>query len=88
MRRAVVGVLASLDVGERDGDALAGVHLQGAGKLAHFLRDVRVELSLNDGHRLWSQITRDDQERLGLEHQQRVYVEPRRARVFAEVNHG
>jgi sulfate transport system ATP-binding protein len=57
-------------------------------RLTHLGFEVRVELSLNDGHRLWSQITRDDQERLGLEHQQKVYVEPRRQRVFAEAAHG
>jgi len=57
-------------------------------RLTHLGFEVRVELALNDGHRLWSQITRDDLDRLGLEHQQRVYVEPRRARTFAEVGRG
>jgi sulfate transport system ATP-binding protein len=57
-------------------------------RLTHLGFEVRVELALNDGHRLWSQITRDDLDRLGLENQQRVYVEPRHARVFAEAGRG
>jgi len=57
-------------------------------RLTHLGFEVRVQLELNDGHRLWSQITRDDLERLGLKQQQRVYVEPRRAHVFAEATHG
>jgi sulfate transport system ATP-binding protein len=57
-------------------------------RLTHLGFEVRVELALNDGHRLWSQITRDDLDRLGLEHQQRVFVEPRHARTFAEAGRG
>ena len=57
-------------------------------RLTHLGFEVRVQLELNDGHSLWSQITRDDLERLGLKQQQRVYVEPRRAHVFAEAAHG
>ncbi|HYW88436.1 MAG TPA: TOBE-like domain-containing protein [Chloroflexota bacterium] len=53
-------------------------------RLTHLGFEVRVQLELNDGHRLWSQITRDDLDRLGLRRQQRVYVEPRRAHTFAE----
>src|SRR6266568_5774943 len=45
-------------------------------RLTHLGFEVRVELALTeDGTRLWSQITRADLERLGLERHQRVYVE-------------
>ncbi len=54
-------------------------------RLTHLGFEVRVQLELNDGQRLWSQITRDDLERLGLRQQQRVFVEPRRAHTFAEL---
>jgi sulfate/thiosulfate transport system ATP-binding protein len=57
-------------------------------RLTHLGFEVRVELALNDGHRVWSQITRDDLDRLGLEDRQRVYVESRHARTFAEASHG
>ena len=52
-------------------------------RLTHLGFEVRVQLALNDGQRVWSQITRDDVERLGLRDQQRVFVEPRQVRVFA-----
>jgi sulfate transport system ATP-binding protein len=54
-------------------------------RLTHLGFEVRVQLELNDGHRLWSQITRDDLDRLGLRQRQRVFVEPRRAHTFAEL---
>jgi sulfate transport system ATP-binding protein len=57
-------------------------------RLTHLGFEVRVELALNDGHRVWSQITRDDLARLGLEDRQRVYVESRHARTFAGATHG
>src|SRR3954454_18776823 len=41
-------------------------------RLTHLGFEVRVELALHDGHRLWSQITRDDLDRLGLENHQQV----------------
>ena len=45
-------------------------------RLTHLGFEVRVDLALTDGGgRLWSQITRGDLERLGLEPHQRVYVE-------------
>ena len=53
-------------------------------RLTHLGFEVRVDLALADGARVWSQITRDDLERLGLEQHQRVFVEPRRERRFAE----
>jgi sulfate transport system ATP-binding protein len=51
-------------------------------RLTHLGFEVRVELALIDGGRLWSQITRDDLERMELVPSQRVYVEPLRARRF------
>jgi sulfate transport system ATP-binding protein len=52
-------------------------------RLTHLGFEVRVELSLADGARLWSQITRNDLERMELAPRQRVYVEPLRPRTFA-----
>ena len=55
-------------------------------RLTHLGFEVRVELALTeDGTRLWSQITRADLERLGLERHQRVYVESLRSRTFGAV---
>jgi sulfate transport system ATP-binding protein len=54
-------------------------------RLTHLGFEVRVQLELNDGHRVWSQITRDDLDRVGLREEQRVFVESRRARRFEEV---
>jgi sulfate transport system ATP-binding protein len=51
-------------------------------RLTHLGFEVRVELKLADGARLWSQITRDDLERMELAPRQRVYVEPLHARPF------
>ncbi len=45
VRNAVIRVLAGLDLGERNRDRVAGIHLHVAGKLAHLIRaHVRVEL--------------------------------------------
>jgi sulfate transport system ATP-binding protein len=55
-------------------------------KVTHLGFEVRVELSLADGGRLWSQITRDDLERMELAPRQRVYVEPLRSRTFEPVS--
>jgi sulfate/thiosulfate transport system ATP-binding protein len=52
-------------------------------RLTHLGFEVRVDLALTDGGgRLWSQITRGDLERLGLEQHQHVYVESLRPRTF------
>jgi sulfate/thiosulfate transport system ATP-binding protein len=52
-------------------------------RLTHLGFEVRVDLTPTDGgDPLWSQITRDDLERLGLEQHQRVYVEALRPRTF------
>jgi sulfate transport system ATP-binding protein len=55
-------------------------------RLTHLGFEVRVELSLADGGRLWSQITRDDLERMELAPRQRVYVEPLRSRTFEPIS--
>jgi sulfate transport system ATP-binding protein len=55
-------------------------------RLTHLGFEVRVELVLEDGHRVWSQITRDDLDRLGLEQRQNVFVESKKERRFAAVN--
>jgi sulfate transport system ATP-binding protein len=57
-------------------------------RLTHLGFEVRVELALADGQRLWSQITRDDLERMELAPHQRVYVEPLHARTFAPLGTG
>jgi sulfate transport system ATP-binding protein len=53
-------------------------------RLTHLGFEVRVELTLADGGRLWSQITRDDLERMELAPRQRVFVEPLRLRRFGD----
>jgi sulfate/thiosulfate transport system ATP-binding protein len=55
-------------------------------RLTHLGFEVRVQLALEDGARLWSQITRDDLERLELAPRQRVYVEPLRTRTFDDAH--
>src|SRR5207248_11678860 len=44
--------------------------------------EVRVELALADGERLWAQVTRDEAEQLALERGLILYVRPHRTRVF------
>jgi sulfate/thiosulfate transport system ATP-binding protein len=51
-------------------------------RLTHLGFEVRVELKLADGGHLWSQITRDDLERMELAPRQRVFVEAQRLRTF------
>lgn len=51
-------------------------------RITHFGFEVRVELVLDDGRQLWSQITRDEAERLELENGEIVYIRPSRTRVF------
>ena len=45
--------------------------------------EVRVELLLGDGERLWAQVTRDEADRLKLTGGSLVFVRPSRTRVFA-----
>jgi sulfate transport system ATP-binding protein len=64
--------------------AVSGLREATIDRLTHLGFEVRVDLTLADGGHLWSQITRDDLERLELAPRQRVYVEPRRVRRFAD----
>jgi ABC-type molybdate transport system ATPase subunit len=43
---------------------------------------VRVELVLEDGRDLWAQVTRDEAEELELAPGGKVFVRPRRTKVF------
>ena len=45
--------------------------------------EVRVDLLLGDGERLWAQVTRDEADRLKLTGGSLVFVRPSRTRVFA-----
>ncbi len=51
-------------------------------RLVHYGFEVRVDLALEDGERIWAQVTRDDAEQLELERGQIVYVRPSHTRVF------
>ncbi len=51
-------------------------------RVLHLGFEVRVELVLQDGHRLVAQVTRDDAEQLELHEGQIVFVRPSRERVF------
>ena len=48
--------------------------------------EVRVELVLADGQRLWAQVTREDMERLELQRGQMVGVDLSRRRRFGLLN--
>jgi sulfate transport system ATP-binding protein len=64
--------------------AVRGLREATVDRLTHLGFEVRVELKLADGGRLWSQITRDDLERMELAPGQRVSVEALRERRFTE----
>ena len=51
-------------------------------RVVHLGFEVRVELELDGGERVWSQITKPQLEELELEEGQSVYMRPRRQRVF------
>jgi sulfate transport system ATP-binding protein len=53
-------------------------------RVIHLGFEVRVELALDDGVRLWAQATRNDVERLRLDEGAGVYVRPSRTQTFAE----
>ena len=44
--------------------------------------EVRVELALDGGERLWAQVTRDEAKRLGLDRGHVVFIRPNHTRVF------
>jgi sulfate transport system ATP-binding protein len=51
-------------------------------RIVHLGFEVRVELVLHNGHRLWAQVTRDECEELELREGLIVFVRPSRERVF------
>jgi sulfate transport system ATP-binding protein len=52
-------------------------------RVVHLGFEVRVELELADGERLWAQVTREEAARLGLDRGVSIFVRPSRTRVFA-----
>jgi sulfate transport system ATP-binding protein len=52
-------------------------------RVIHLGFEVRVELAMADGERLWAQVTRDEAEQLELERGQILYVRPHRTQVFS-----
>jgi sulfate transport system ATP-binding protein len=57
-------------------------------RLVHLGFEVRAELVLGDGQRVWAQLSREDAEELELAQGQIVFVRPSRTRRFAEVPAG
>jgi sulfate/thiosulfate transport system ATP-binding protein len=53
-------------------------------RLVHLGFEVRADLVLHDGHRVWAQLSREDAEELELAQGQIVFVRPSRTRQFAE----
>jgi sulfate/thiosulfate transport system ATP-binding protein len=53
-------------------------------RLVHLGFEVRAELVLDDGQRVWAQLSREDAEELELSQGQIVFVRPSRTRQFAE----
>ncbi len=51
-------------------------------RIVHLGFEVRVELLLESGERIWAQVTRDEAEQLDLEKGQVVFVRPSRTQVF------
>jgi sulfate transport system ATP-binding protein len=52
-------------------------------RIVHLGFEVRVEVELANGNDCWAQVTRDEVDELELEPGSRVYVRPRRERVFS-----
>ena len=63
---------------EPNGETTAGT----IERVVHLGFEVRVELVLEDGRDLWAQVTRDEAEELELAPGGKVFVRPRRSRVF------
>jgi sulfate/thiosulfate transport system ATP-binding protein len=57
-------------------------------RLVHLGFEVRADLLLGDGQRVWAQLSREDAEELELAQGQIVFVRPSRTRRFAEVPAG
>ena len=53
-------------------------------RIVHLGFEVRVEFTLNDGTQAWSQLTREEADRLELEQGQIVFVRKDGARTFSE----
>lgn len=53
-------------------------------RVVHLGFEVRVELALADGERLWAQATRNEVERLALDDGVEVYVRPSRLQTFGD----
>jgi sulfate transport system ATP-binding protein len=53
-------------------------------RVVHLGFEVRVELALADGERLWAQATRNEVERLALDEGLELYVRPSRLQTFSE----
>jgi sulfate transport system ATP-binding protein len=52
-------------------------------RVVHLGFEVRVELALRDGGDIWAQVTRDEADQLELVEGARVFVRPRRTKVFS-----
>jgi sulfate transport system ATP-binding protein len=52
-------------------------------RIVHLGFEVRVELALRDGGDVWAQVTRDEADQLELVEGARVFVRPRRSKVFS-----
>jgi sulfate transport system ATP-binding protein len=57
-------------------------------RLVHLGFEVRADLLLGDGHRVWAQLSREDAEELELAQGQIVFVRPSRTRQFAQASAG
>ncbi len=57
-------------------------------RLVHLGFEVRADLLLGDGHRVWAQLSREDAEELELAQGEIVYVRPSRVRQFADASPG
>ena len=57
-------------------------------RLVHLGFEVRADLLLGDGHRVWAQLSREDAEELELAQGQIVFVRPSRTRQFADASSG
>ena len=54
-------------------------------RVVHLGFEVRVELVLEDGRDCWAQVTREEAEELELSSGSKIFVRPRRTRVFETV---
>ena len=64
---------------EPNGETTAGT----VERIIHLGFEVRIELQLEDGRDCWAQVTREEAEQLELAPGERIFVRPRRERVFS-----